>query len=663
MEKYLNRFGEAFALREQIAKGPEGGFYMLSTGKILKLFHQVPLLPERAMKIEALLAREIVMDGLIWPEEAAYNGAGALVGYTMPRLKGRLLHKSVWGKALIEKYYPNWNRKHLANLCLSIVHLFDALHENHILMGNVNGLNIFIQHEKEIYFCNTDHYQINNLPCPLATPLFTRPALQNTDFSTYVRTLEDENFAIAVLIFKTLFPGKDPLNHLPDTLPTFIFSQADKNSTRKGSWDYLWFEQSETLRKTFSQVFEAQLNIDTKTWIQVLVSYLDDLEEEAVSEVIFPSDTTKRKLGGRSTSMNQMDEEAGGTTETILTPEQDSIAVLELSTKAVKILIGDLPRIATEGFSFEAFYREADLTNTGLGLDKDNQMDMEYFTEEVLPSIERTIELARHRRIGKLYTVATAAYRSAANRTEILNFLKARTGINIGILSKAEEAQATLTAFKFSRKPTLQLLPEIILIDQGGGSTEISLFSLQGDLRHTLKQTHSLDLGTTVLQNILFGQNSEDTLIRDALQGVDEVIEHKVAEYFEKFPADEIERSCVSVGSCITNATGKKGNRHQHCMILTAKHLIRALETTEAKLINEFKTVGDLQFELEESASRKDKEWIDSFLTIRLGLPMYMALLGEYDINEVIVSGTGLWYGVYFEKAIPILRQLIQKRV
>lgn len=657
MEQYFNPNGERLDLREQIAKGPEGAFYMLSTGKIAKIFHRLPLPAEREAKLRAMVARQIVMDGVTWPEDLVLNDKQEVVGYAMPRDKGRTIQKTMWGKALLEKSFPRWTRVRLANVSLCIVQIFDFLHEQNILVGDVNGLMINVQSDKEVYFTNADRYQIDIFPCPYATPLFTPPELNDVDFATYIRAKEDEYFAIAVVLFKTLFPGKDPFA-LHEGKLSFIYHQETNRTVRKGSWEHLWIDQGTALKTGFRRVFENNERLSPKQWTDILLDYIENIESGKVSDAIFPSSVGKRSVENRSTSMN-LNDEAGGVTETLLTPGEDSLAVLELSTKAVKVLIGDLPRLAEEGFSFEAFYREADLTNTGTGLSKENEMDLEFFDEEVIPSIERMVELARRRRIGRLYTVATAAYRGATNRDALLSLIKAQTGINVGVLSKAQEAEATLTAFKFSRVRTMKLLPEMMLIDQGGGSTEISLFSMTGDLRHELKQTCSLDVGTSVLQNILF-EASDETPLMEALRGVDEIVEDKITEYFERFPADEVERTCISVGSCITHATGKKGNRHQHCMVMTAKHLIRALETTEDKLIKDFKTVGKLKLALEdEQLSRDGKQWIDNFLTIRLGLPMYMNVLGEYDINEVIVSGTGLWYGVFFQKATPILNAII----
>lgn len=106
--------------------------------------------------------------------------------------------------------------------------------------------------------------------------------------------------------------------------------------------------------------------------------------------------------------------------ETWLTPdgqpvENPHFAVLELSTKAVKLLIGrdeETIRTATR-FDFNNFIRDAAKPETGKGLDSQNIMNMEYFRGRVLPVIKRMKQKMRSEGVDVVYTVATAAYRTA----------------------------------------------------------------------------------------------------------------------------------------------------------------------------------------------------------------------------------------------------------
>lgn len=62
-----------------------------------------------------------------------------------------------------------------------------------------------------------------------------------------------------------------------------------------------------------------------------------------------------------------------------------------------------------------------------------------------MPAIIKMRNILKQEQVDVVYSVATAAYRTAKNRDEIISFVKERTGINVRILSKKEESMATLS--------------------------------------------------------------------------------------------------------------------------------------------------------------------------------------------------------------------------
>ncbi len=70
-------------------------------------------------------------------------------------------------------------------------------------------------------------------------------------------------------------------------------------------------------------------------------------------------------------------------------------------------------------------------------------------------------------------SVTTAAMRKAKNSKEVLEFFKNETGINFEIINGDEEARLTLLAVKYALKRENINSDNFILLDIGGGSTEI----------------------------------------------------------------------------------------------------------------------------------------------------------------------------------------------
>ena len=102
---------------------------------------------------------------------------------------------------------------------------------------------------------------------------------------------------------------------------------------------------------------------------------------------------------------------------------------------------------------------------------------------------------------------------------------------------------------------------------------------------------------------------------------------------------------CVSVGSAITHATGKKKNAQQHDCILNYEQIADKIENLTVKLLEMFNTVGDLvRWEQQMTGDA-----IDDMLTQRMGLPMYLLLMEKFNIKQIHVCGTGLWYGIYLQ--------------
>lgn len=322
-------------------------------------------------------------------------------------------------------------------------------------------------------------------------------------------------------------------------------------------------------------------------------------------------------------------------------------AVLELSTKAVKLLRSRIDEVdlRTAMFTINNFERKAQKTETGKGLDDQNNMDMVYFRGRVLPVIQNMKREMRMNDIDVVYTVATAAYRTAKNRDEIIECIRKEAGINVRILSKKEESVATMFAYGITSryKVEIQQCPHSIMIDQGGGSTEVSVFN-QGELIGS----YSINLGTTALRNILTKDITPETSMKDALKKCDQMLRERMVAFTRNM--GEIMNSstntfCVSVGTAITSATGKKNNAAQHDSILSYEALSEKIQSLTTKILDRFETVADL---IKWEQLMTDDQ-MDRVLTMRMGLPMFILLMNKFNIPEIHVCGTGLWYGIYLQ--------------
>jgi DNA-binding helix-hairpin-helix protein with protein kinase domain len=138
---------------------------------------------------------------------------GRFVGILMDRAEGVDLQRALFVKPLLEKTFPHWTRRNLVDLALDVVQKVRELHRRNVLLGDLNPRNILADPQGRAWFVDLDSCQVGGYPCPVGTPTFTPPEIQGRDFKTFLRTPEQEQFALATLIFMILLPGKPPYSH------------------------------------------------------------------------------------------------------------------------------------------------------------------------------------------------------------------------------------------------------------------------------------------------------------------------------------------------------------------------------------------------------------------------------------------------------------------
>ncbi len=613
--------------------------YILDDSHLLKLYSYKTIPKEIKRNLDLIQSTNINIQQIILPKNLVFSDSGAVVGYTMRKPQGENILRSIFIKSQFHRLFPVWDRSNLINLCISLLNLIKQLHRESILIGNLNPKSIFIKSDTDISIINPEEF------------VYLKNIENKSEFD-----YERDDFIMAVFIYMILIPGKPPFqvklgtNAIDNLLKMFQNYSISHEFTWKQPEDedkYLWNSLPEDIRTSFHSIFNKEKRFTEDMWIQLLGNFKTELLEKKPKIKIFKKKREKDSIKF-TTSMN-LHEGGIGSDRTVLSNDTENgckIAVLELSTKAVKLLIGNKSWVNAE-FQFDLFSRSADLTNTGKGLDDNNHMNLTFFENSVAPSIEKFLNIANESNVSEIFTVATAAYRAARNNDEILSLLKRKFDLNVRILTKEEEAQASFDAFVFSGHQFIQTLNDsVILIDQGGGSTEISFFN---NLK--LEKSISLNLGTTVLQNILLNKSNLNLSLSDALHETDDILFSRIEQYFEDIPhyTDAREYSCIALGSAITNATDMRSNKQQHGIRLNAKAIHQRIEATERDIIRNFRSINDLMSSISRENYRSFS-FMENLLIMRLGLPMYLKIFDIFGIDELVVSGTGLWYGIFWQK-------------
>lgn len=298
-------------LESKVAAGGEGIIYTTNTPYVAKIYKKENNTKRKYEKIKLMLSKKIECEGVCYPVAALYNSNKEFVGYMMPKAKGKELQKSIFIKPLFLKNFPNWKKRDTVELCITILEKIKYLHDRNIVMGDINPANILVVSPKEVYLVDTDSYQVEDFPCPVGTNNYTAPEIQRKHFSDFLRTMGNENFAVATLLFMIMLPGKppysqqggdDPINNIIKMDFSYPFGDSSNKKTPDGPWRYIWSHLTYDLKKAFYNTFRKGGDYSTEDtrltadeWLPIFTYYLELLDsgkfgkQDKMSEELFPT--------------------------------------------------------------------------------------------------------------------------------------------------------------------------------------------------------------------------------------------------------------------------------------------------------------------------------------------------------------------------------------
>lgn len=646
-------------IETEIASGGEGKIFKLKGQEVYKEFHNISNKIQE--KLNRIMLRNISLDSICTPVQLVEENEKT-VGYTMNNIEGVNLKNYL---LLVSMNKKNIKRSNLVDIATQIASSFNYLHSKRVLVGDVSDNNILIDENLNIHLIDCDSFQVDKYLCEVGTDEFTPAEMMGKNFKTTPRTLNSEYFSLGVLLFKILIPGRHPFTVTNGGSPienikngSFAYPLAndyDFNTPLDKKLLSTWNEMPLYVKECFFKTFKTENRVSPKEWLEVLTKYKMDILENKSSNNLFSED-----IVANSDVAISLDRRTGiGNALNILNPNGSKIGVLEISTKAIKLLVRGSDKELKE-FSYEDFgeknggFREGRLTNIGKLLDKNRNMNISALKKAIDYSIHEFLTKARELNVKNLYCVATAAIRGAQNRDEILRFLKTEYNLSCRVLSRDEESSLTTNAFKYTGRihPNgVKVLENstrknYLFIDQGGGSTEIAI--LRG-IDSSPIFSKSLNFGSTILLNTLTINSNLNTSLATAFEENLKTVKSKINNTLKKEVRDIPVHECISVGTAITSATGKSGNKKQHCTVMNYDTIEKSCFNAIKFLLERYETVEDLLVALRaEDESKCKNRVLDSALTKALGLPAFLEILKRFNLDKLVVSGTGLWYGTFY---------------
>ncbi|GAB6990032.1 Ppx/GppA phosphatase family protein [Paenibacillus pini] len=238
--------------------------------------------------------------------------------------------------------------------------------------------------------------------------------------------------------------------------------------------------------------------------------------------------------------------------------------------------------------------------------------------------------LIQYHRICETYQVhdirvgATAAIRNATNSEAIAALLHTKTGLKIDVLSGEEEAY-----FGFLGVINSLDVEDGLLIDIGGGSTEITLFENR-KLLHSI----SLPFGA-VNTNLKFGKKSGDWQ-EDQMEALVSYVQNALENH--PWIASKPNLTMIGLGGTI-RALGKMDQKNRKYSLPSTHHYAMGKET----IVDYYKTLPLIPLEQRKRIPGLSKQRTDLIVP---GLIIFHTVFKFAQAKECMISGAGLREGM-----------------
>lgn len=285
-------------LGQRLGEGGEGSVYQGDRGTVVKIFDHDHVTQHRKEKIELLVGRDLQVRGICIPSALVRNRHGEFVGYVMPMASGREFQRTIFNKRRFEKEFPTWKKVDLVDICISFLEKVQYLHSMNVILGDINPKNLMIDDQKNVSIIDADSWQLEGYPCPVGTPMFTSPAMLGKSYADDLRTMEDELFAVATMLFMIIMTGQFPyirtgtdgdmVQLIKEGNFAFQYEKYNNRDQPNGDWKYMWSHIHKPIKDLFWHTFHKEGKRYKKRpsateWLEAFKAYRDYLGDERLN--------------------------------------------------------------------------------------------------------------------------------------------------------------------------------------------------------------------------------------------------------------------------------------------------------------------------------------------------------------------------------------------
>ncbi|GEL26078.1 exopolyphosphatase [Pseudonocardia sulfidoxydans NBRC 16205] len=223
------------------------------------------------------------------------------------------------------------------------------------------------------------------------------------------------------------------------------------------------------------------------------------------------------------------------------------VAAIDCGTNSIRLLVADVTT-GSGGVDLRDVHREMRIVRLGKGVDAAGRLDPEAIERTRAALVDYTAVL-RRKGAERVRMVATSATRDASNREDFFGMVREVLGADAEVISGDEEATLSFVGAVGDLDPADG---PFVVVDIGGGSTELVIGDLSDDGTATVRAARSVDVGSVRLtERCLPG----DPPTADDVAAAREVAAGILADAFAAVPLDGA-KTWVGVAGTITTLSG-----------------------------------------------------------------------------------------------------------
>jgi DNA-binding helix-hairpin-helix protein with protein kinase domain len=213
--------GPVFRLGNKVGQGGEGAVFEIAETRdfVAKIYHQA-LSPERVQKLKTMVAlkNERLTKIASWPVGTVVDQqSGRFSGIILPRIDGaKEIHQLYSPKSRLSEF-PRADWLFLVHTAMNMAKCFQIVHDYGHIVGDVNHANILVDDNAWAFFIDCDSFQVRHngsvFTCDVGISTHQPPEiLSKGTFKGIVRSPDQDNFGLAVLIFQLLLLNRHPFS-------------------------------------------------------------------------------------------------------------------------------------------------------------------------------------------------------------------------------------------------------------------------------------------------------------------------------------------------------------------------------------------------------------------------------------------------------------------